>query len=157
MDGSWFWLVNYVWDDVWSCLGEEILWFGGDLREIWRFEGFWLWRFLESGLRDERCLCWGMKEEGKKFRYMGCRGRARPCHYRHGPCQASGVFGGLQGMGWHGRVTAGTGRTKLLAFWAQILFCFSFSWILLEQLPTKQLKTNKKRLNAWVASHETLV
>ena len=32
-------------------------------------------------------------EEGKKIRYMVCRGQTRPCHYRHGPCQASGVWG----------------------------------------------------------------
>jgi len=25
MDERYFWLVNYVWGDVWNCLGEEIL------------------------------------------------------------------------------------------------------------------------------------
>ena len=45
--------------------------------------------------------------------------RARPCHCRHGPCQLSGMLAFGQGMGWHGRATAGTGRAKLLAFQAQ--------------------------------------
>jgi len=52
--------VNYVWDDVWNCLGEEILWFGGDLSEIWRFEGFVVMEVFESCWRDERCFCWRM-------------------------------------------------------------------------------------------------
>jgi len=37
-----------------------------------------------------------LKNEGKrreKIRYMGCRSRARPCHYRHRPCQGSGFLG----------------------------------------------------------------
>jgi len=36
-----------------------------------------------------------LKNEGRrreKIRYMMCRGRARPCHYRHGPCQLTGIF-----------------------------------------------------------------
>ena len=63
-----------------------------------------------------------LKNEGrrrKKNRYMKARVRARPCHYRHGPCQLTGVFWFWQGMGWHGRATAGTGRAKFLAFQAQ--------------------------------------
>jgi len=35
-----------------------------------------------------------LKNEGRRgnfFRYMGARDQARPCHYRHGPCQATGV------------------------------------------------------------------
>jgi len=66
-----------------------------------------------------------LKNEGrrrKKIKYIVVRGRARSCHYRHGPCQASGLFGGVQGMGWHGRATAGTGRAKLLALQAQNFF-----------------------------------
>jgi len=70
-----------------------------------------------------------LKNEGrrrKKNRYMKARVRARPCHYRHGPCQLTGVFWFWQGMGWHGRATAGTGRAKLLAVWAQFFFSSSF-------------------------------
>jgi len=50
---------------------------------------------------------------------MEARGRAWPCHYKHGPCQLTGVFGFWQGMGWHGRATAGMSLAKLLAVWAQ--------------------------------------
>jgi len=62
-------------------------------------------------------------------------------------------------MEWHGRATAGMGRAKLLALRAQIFFLSFFRFLesLLGQFPTKQLKTNKKVLNAWVASHEALV
>ena len=37
--------MNYVSGGVWNCLGDEILEFGVDLREVCRFEGWWLWRF----------------------------------------------------------------------------------------------------------------
>jgi len=40
------------------------------------------------------------------------------CHYRHGPCQVTGVLGLLAWQVRHGRATAGTGRGKVLAFWA---------------------------------------
>jgi len=55
--------------------------------------------------------------------FCGCarHGQARPCHCRHGPCQASGILGSN---------------------------FFLFSWILLEQLPTKQLKTKENKQKA---------
>ena len=108
----------------------------GGFRE-W-FEGWEMFVLKNEGRRRE-----------KKIRYMMCRGRAWSCNYRHGPCQLTGLWGFL--WAW-----SGTGRAKLLAFWAQNFFS-PFSWILLGQLPTKQRKTNKKRLNAWVASHKALV
>jgi len=67
----------------------------------------------------------------------------------------------VQGMGWHGRATAGTGHAKLLAPQAQKKYFFlrfleSCSDNFLEN-NLKQTQTNKKRLNEWVASHEALV
>ena len=60
-------------------------------------------------------------------------------------------FCGLEGMVRHGRATegtgratAGTGRAKVLAVLAQFFFS-SFSGIVLGQLPTKQIKTNKEQ------------
>jgi len=47
---------------------------------------------FESNLRDERCLCERMEEEGKHF----------------------GISGVEVG---HGRASIGTGRAKLLEFW----------------------------------------
>jgi len=50
-----------------------------------------------------------LKNEGRrreKIRYMRVRGLARPCHYRHGPCQASGFCGCArhgQARPWHCR------------------------------------------------------
>jgi len=49
--------VNYVWGGVWNCLGEEILEFGVDLREVRWFEGLVVMKVLERGLRDERGCC----------------------------------------------------------------------------------------------------
>jgi len=48
VDESYFWVVGYVWDDVWKCFGEEIWLIGRVLREIWRLEGCWLWRSREK-------------------------------------------------------------------------------------------------------------
>jgi len=69
------------------------------------------------------------------------------------------TLGVLQGMGWHGRATAGTGCARLLAVWAQKFFFVFFESCSDNYLQNdlKQTKTNKKRLNAWVASHEALV
>ena len=53
-------------------------------------------------------------------------------------------FCGLEGMVRHGHATAGPGRAKVLAVLAQFFFS-SFSGIVLGQLPTKQLKTNKEQ------------
>jgi len=58
--------------------------------------------------------------EGRKNRYLKARDRGRPCQYRHGPCQVSGVVGFWQGMGWHSRATAGTSHAKLLALFGQL-------------------------------------
>jgi len=89
----------------------------------WRFEeDMKVWRFLimeilEGSLRDERCLCWRMKEEeGKKliigsigvghgratagtdranfleFGGLVWHGQARPYNCRHGPCHLSDIF-----------------------------------------------------------------
>jgi len=60
-------------------------------------------------------------------------------------------FCGLEGMVRHG-------RTKVLAVLAQIFFSLRF----LESCSDNYLQNNlkktiKKRLNAWVASHEALV
>jgi len=55
-----------------------------------------------------------MEEEGKNWVFVG-RDQTQPCHYKHGPCQASGVLWFWQGLGWHG-------RAKLLASQAQISF-----------------------------------
>jgi len=66
-----------------------------------------------------------LKNEGirrKKNWYMVCRGQARPCHYRHGPCQASGVWGFGKARDGTGRATAGTGRAKVLAVLTQNFF-----------------------------------
>ena len=145
---------------VLNCLGEEFLWFGGKLREIWRFEGFMAMEVVEGCLRNERCLCWRMKgEEGKKIRYMVCRGQARRCHYRHGPCQGCGLWGFCKA--WSGTAVPLQARA-VPGFWQFGLNFFFF--VFFEscsdnylQNNLKQTKTNKKRLNAWVASHEALV
>jgi len=52
----------------------------------------------------------------------------------------------------HGRVTADTGRVKLLVLGGlNFLFFSSFLDIYLQN------KTKQKQLNSWVASHEALV
>ena len=94
---------------------------------------------LERCLRDERSLCLRMKEEEGKFL----------------------VNGGLEVA--HGRATVGMSRANFLDFWwiwfgkgrhgpCQVFGLrgfkkFSFSRIMLGQLPTKQLKTKKNKQN----------
>jgi len=55
-----------------------------------------------------------------EFAGLAWQGQARPCHHRYGPCQGSGILR---------------------------LNFFSFSSIVLGQLPTKQLKTTKNKQN----------
>ena len=69
------------------------------------------------------------------FGYLARHGMARLCHYRHGPCQASGTLG-------------------LKFFFFRVLESVSDNYL---QNNFKQTKTDKKRLNTWVASHEALV
>ena len=71
-----------------------------------------------------------MEKKEKKIRYMVCRGQARavPSYW---------IF-----VVW--KAWSGTGRAKVLAVLAQFFFS-SFSGIVLGQLPTKQLKTNKEQ------------
>ena len=112
---TWWWRRVGFWvnfgGDWWKlvligglCLGwcRELFW--------WRNCGFWcgfegdvkVWSLvvmevLERGLREVRGWCWRMMEkEWKKFRYIWGRGRARPCRYRHGPCQLNGMWGWLR-------------------------------------------------------------
>jgi len=90
---------------------------------------------LERNLRDERCLCWRMKEEEeKKNCKWGPRSRARLC-------QLSGV---LLALAWQGQASTGTDRAKVLAFLCSIFCRFLESWSdnYLER-NLKQRKTNK--------------
>jgi len=90
------------------------------------------------------------EEEGKKIRYMVCRGRARPCHYRHGPCQGSGLWGFCK-AGW---AVPNFWQFGLRIFFLRFLESCSDNFL---QNNLKQTQTNKKRLNVWVASHEALI
>ena len=115
---------------------------------------------LERSLRDERCLCWRMKEEEEFFfGKWGPRSRARPCHYRHGPCQSSGFLGfgmASQARACHCRhgpcQASGILGSKII--FLRFLESCSDHYL---QNNLKQQKTNKKRLNVWDASHEALV
>jgi len=49
--------VNCVWGDVWNFLGEEIVEFRVDLREVRWCEGLVVMEVLERGLRDGRGCC----------------------------------------------------------------------------------------------------
>ena len=149
--------------DWWIMFGMMFGW--RNLVVWWRLEGdMKVWRcvvmeVLESGLRDERYLWWRMKEEErKKIRYMMVRGLASPCHYRHGPCQASGFCGCAR----HGQARPCHCRhgpcqaSDILGsnFFFRFLESCSDNYL---QNNLKQTKTNKNWLNAWVTSHEALV
>jgi len=140
----------------------------------WRFEGdMKVWRFLVMEIFREWFEGWEiflMKNEGRrKGKKLGIwwlevwhgratTGTAVPLQARAVPIQARAVpsFWFL----WVCKAWSGTGRARLLAFWAQIFFSFRFLESCSDnylQNNLKQTKTNKNRLNAWVASHEALV
>jgi len=85
-----------------------------------------------------------LKNEGrrrKKIRYMEVKGRARLCHYRHGPCQLTGFLGVMQGMGWHGRATQARAVPSFWHFGLQIFFLLRF----LESCSDNYLQNNLKQ------------
>ena len=111
----------------------------------WRFEGdMKVWRFLVMQIFREWFEGWEifvMKNEGrrkeKKIRYMMVRGLARavPTYW---------IF--VVWKAWSSTAVP-LQAWAVPRFWHFGLNFFSpFSWILLRQLPTKQLKTNKKAI-----------
>jgi len=150
LDGFWFGWMKVVFD-WWIMFG--IVWVKKfcDLVEIWgKYECL---KVCGNGGFREWFEGWEMfvlKNEGRrreKIRYMACRGRARPCHYRHGPCQGSGFWGFL--WAWSGTTVPLQARVvPSFWHWAPNFFSSPFSWILLGQLPTKQLKTTKNKQKA---------
>ena len=149
LDDLWFGLMKIVFDRwIMFRMMFGVVWVKKfcDLVEIWgRYEGLKVFGY--GGFREkfEWREMFMLENEGRRrnfFWYILHRSRARPCLWGHGPCQLSVIWGLI----WAWSDTAVPLQAgAVLGLRASKAQFFSFSWIMIRQWPTKQLKTTKKQ------------